>query len=148
MDASQYWPFTCEYFIWKATVTVLQLWMADLEPCTLSNTMEWVYTAFFYRDFTQKMWNLPEETLFSHFGTILNNPLKLSLHRRMKVVRVGVKASTSLPLSAEHWYVYHVSTMEHLSFDPANFGPSPTSPEHHEEYSPQGYRCCSSRGLC
>ena len=29
--------------------------------------------------------------------------LKLTLHRRMKDIRVGMKASTSSPLSAEHW---------------------------------------------
>ena len=37
--------------------------------------------------------------------------------------------------------VYHISTMEELSFNPANFGLLTTTPEHHEEYSPQGYRC-------
>ena len=40
--------------------------------------------------------------------------------------------------------VYHVSTMENLSFDPANFGQSPTTQEHCEENSPQRYRCHSS----
>ena len=33
--------------------------------------------------------------------------------------------------------------MEELSFDPANFGQSPTTPECHEEHSPQGNRHCS-----
>ena len=30
-----------------AAVAALQLWMADLNPQTLSNAIEWVYTAFF-----------------------------------------------------------------------------------------------------
>ena len=55
-------------------------------------------------------------------------------------MRVGVKASTSPSLSRA-LRVYHVSTMEELSFNPANFGQSPTTSEHHEEHSPQGYRC-------
>ena len=68
--------------------------------------------------------------------------LKLSFYRRTKVMRVGLKASTSPPLSAEHWE-YHVSTMEDLSFDPVNFGQLPTTLEQHEENSPQSYRHCS-----
>ena len=47
MDATQYWPFAREYSIWNAAVATLQFWMADLEPQTLSNAIEWVYTAFF-----------------------------------------------------------------------------------------------------
>ena len=39
--------------------------------------------------------------LFGHCDH-LNNALKLSLHKRMNDMRVGVKTSTSLPLSAEH----------------------------------------------
>ena len=33
--------------------------------------------------------------------------------------------------------------MEEESSNPTNFGQSPTSPEHHGEHSPGGYRCCS-----
>ena len=70
--------------------------------------------------------------------------LKLNLHKRMKVMRVVVQASTSPPLSAGRApWVYHVSTMEELSFDPAYFGQSPTIPEHQEEHLSWGCRCCS-----
>ena len=48
MDATHYWPFAKEYSIWNAAAAALQFWMADLEPQTLSNTTEWIYTAFFY----------------------------------------------------------------------------------------------------
>ena len=51
-------------------------------------------------------------------------------------MRVGIKVSTSLLLSRA-LRVYHVSTMEELTFDPANFGESPTKPEHHEGHSPE-----------
>ena len=69
MDASQYWPFACEYFIWNATVTVLQFWTADLKPQVLSNVIDQVYIAFLYGDYTQQMQSLPEETLFGDFVT-------------------------------------------------------------------------------
>ena len=55
-------------------------------------------------------------------------------------MRVGMKASTSPPLSAEHRESTNVSTREVFSFDPANFGQSPTTLEQHEETSPCIYR--------
>ena len=70
--------------------------------------------------------------------------LKLSLHRRMEGNESWEsKASTSPPLSAEHqesnmfqqWRIYPILQ---------TFGQSPTTPEHHEEHSPQRYRCHSS----
>ena len=64
MDTSQYCPFTCEYSIWNVTVAALQFWTADLEPHNLSNVIDCIYTAFFYGDYTQQMWSLPEETLW------------------------------------------------------------------------------------
>ena len=47
MYTTHYWSFATEYSIWNAAVTVLQFWMADLEPQTLSNAIEQVYTALF-----------------------------------------------------------------------------------------------------
>ena len=46
-DATQYWPFATEYSLWNEAVAALQFWMADLDPQTLSNAIEQVYTAFF-----------------------------------------------------------------------------------------------------
>ena len=40
MNATDYWPFAREYATWNTTVTALQFWTADLEPHTLSNTIE------------------------------------------------------------------------------------------------------------
>ena len=79
MDASQYWPFACEYSIWNAAVAALQFWMADLEPHVLSHAINWVYAAFFYRDHTQQLQNLPEEVFFSWFVTTLNDVFKVEL---------------------------------------------------------------------
>ena len=103
MDASQYcWPFAWKYSIWNARVSALQFWTADLEPHVLSNAIDQVYTAFFCSDaqhteIYQKKYSLV--TSWPPWMTHLN----LSLHRKMKVMRVEVKTSTSQPHSAEPW---------------------------------------------
>ena len=73
MEASEYWPFAWEYSLWNAAVAALQFWMAVFEPHILSNAINRVYAAFFYSDFTQQIWNLPEEILFGPFVTTLND---------------------------------------------------------------------------
>ena len=90
--------------------------MADLEPHVLSSAIDQIYATFFYSDFTLQIQNLPEETLFGQFVTTLNNVFETKLSRALGT--------------------YHVSKMEDLSLDPANFRQSPTSPEHHEEHLP------------
>ena len=57
----------------------LHFWTADLEPHILSNAIEWVYTAFFCSNSAQQLWNLPEEILFSHFMTTLNDTFEIKL---------------------------------------------------------------------
>ena len=64
MSSTHYWPFAREFSISNATVTAPQFWMADLEPLTLSNIIEWVYTAFFCSDSAQVLRNISEEVLF------------------------------------------------------------------------------------
>ena len=138
--SQKYWPLACEYSIWNATVTALQFWMVDLELHALSNAIDQVYTAFFYSDFTQQMQNLSEGTLFSHFLTTLNNAFETELAQEDGGYESGSESlNIPTPLSRAP-RVYHVSTVEDLSFNPANFGQSPTLPEHHEEHSPWGYR--------
>ena len=73
MDATHYWPFAREYSIWNAAVTALQFWMADLEPYTLSNAIEQVYTAFFCSNSAQQLRKISEKVLFGHFVTTLND---------------------------------------------------------------------------
>ena len=85
----------------------------------------------------------PEETLFGHFVTTLNDAFETKLAQEDEGYESeGESFNIPTPLSRA-LRVYHVSTMEELSFNPANFGQSPTSPEHHEKHSPQGYRCHS-----
>ena len=80
MDATHYWPFAREYSVWNTTVTALQFWMADLDPQTLSNAIEWVCTAFFCSKFHQQLRTISEEVLFGHFVTTLNNVFKENSH--------------------------------------------------------------------
>ena len=143
MDTSQYWPFACEYSIWNATVTALQFCLADLEPHLLSNAIDQVYRAFFCSDCTQQMWSLPKETLFSHFVTTINNAFETELAQEDEGYKSGSESFNILTPLSRAQRVYHVSTMEELSFNPANVSKSPTTPEHHEEHSPQTYRCYS-----
>ena len=121
--------------------------MVDFKPHILSNAIDQVYTAFFYSDYTQQMQSLPEETLFGHFVTTLNNAFETKLAQEDKGYKSGSERfNIPTPLSRAP-SVYHVLTMEELSFDPANFGQAPAILEHHKEHSPQGYRhysfkCC------
>ena len=55
MDATEYWPFVCEFSIWNASVAALQFWTEDLDPQKLSTTIERVYTAFFCSDSAQNL---------------------------------------------------------------------------------------------
>ena len=135
MDASQYWPFAWEYSIWNATVAAQQFWIADHEPHIFSNAIDWAYAAFFHSDFTQQIWNLPEEILFSHVVTTLNDAFQTELAQEDEGYESWSESFNISTLSAEH--------QEDLSLNPANFGQSPTTPEHHEESSPHSHRCCS-----
>ena len=126
MDTLQYWPFAHEYSIWNAAVTALQFWTVDFKPHILSNAIDQVYAAFFYSDYTEDMAPARRNTPVASWPPWMML-LQLSLYRRMKDIRVGVKASMSPHLSAE-------------PFNPANFGWSPTTPEQHAESSPHRYR--------
>ena len=79
MDATDYWPFAWEYSIWNAAITALQFWTADLDPLTLSNAIERVYTAFFGCGSAHHLLYTEEEIIFSHFMTILNDAFEWEL---------------------------------------------------------------------
>ena len=84
-----YWPFAQEYSIWNTTVAALQFWTAELKPHILSDAIEWVYTAFFYSNSAQQLWNLPEVILFSHFMITLNNTFEIELAQEDKCYESG-----------------------------------------------------------
>ena len=79
MDTTHYWPFAREYSIWNAAVEALQFWMADLNPQTISNSIEWVYTAFICSTSSQQLRNTLEDVLCNCFMTMLNDAFELEL---------------------------------------------------------------------
>ena len=119
MDGTHYWPFAREYSIWNSTVTALQFWMADHEPHILSNAIERVYTAFFCHSSAQHLRNISEEILCSHFVTTLSDTFKWELVQDDEGYKSGSK-SLSIPTPLRRaLQIYHVSTSENISFDPA-----------------------------
>ena len=79
MDTTDYWSFAWEYSIWNAAITALWFWTNDLNPQTLSITIERVYTAFLYSDSAQYLQYIKEEPLFDHFVTTMNDAFKWEL---------------------------------------------------------------------
>ena len=92
--------------------------MADLEPQTLSNATEQVYTTFFCSNSAQQLRNISEEVLFGHFMTTLND----ASEREHALDDIGYKSrseSLNIPTSLHITpCLYHVSTSENLSFYP------------------------------
>ena len=135
-----YWPFAQEYSIWNAAFTAFQFWTADLELHILSNAIEQVYTAFFYSNSTQQLWNLPEEVLFSHFMTNLRNTFEIELPQDGEGYESASK-SLNIPTSLRRVpQIYHVSMSKNLSFNPTT---PLTTAEQHPVHSHQWFRCHS-----
>ena len=103
----------------------------------LSNVIEWVYTAFFYSKSAQQLWNLPEEILFSHFVTTLNDTLERKPHTR----RWGL---WEWEQELKYSHSSQKSTMDIPHFLKWNLSFNPTTPlttaEEHPEHSPQRFR--------
>ena len=140
MDASQYWPFAWKYSIWNAAVAALQFWTDDLKPHVLSHVIDWDYTAFFYSDHAQQIWNLSDKILFSCFMTTLKDTFERELTQEdegyeSRSVTYHIPTPFSRALRA-----YYVSMMDALSFIPVSFGPPSATPEHHAESSPHRNR--------
>ena len=143
MDAMYYWPFTWEYSIWNTTVSALQFWTADLKPHILSNAIEWVYTAFFHSNSSQQQWNLPEEILFGHFVTTLNDTFETELAQEDEGYESGSESlNIPTPLRRVPW-IYHISTSENLFFNPTT---QLTTAEQHLVHSLWRFRCHSPAG--
>ena len=136
MDALKYWPFAWEFSIWNARVTAPQFWTAALKPHILSNAIAQVYADFFYSDHTQQIQNLPEEILFGCFMTTLNDVLETELTQEDEGYESGSENFNILFPLSRALRIYHISMVEDLSFNLANFGQSPTTQEQHEWSSP------------
>ena len=72
MNVADYWLMARKYSIWNAAIASLQFWTADLDLITLSNTMEEVYSTFFYSTSRHTLCQQPDEILFGHFMIALN----------------------------------------------------------------------------
>ena len=135
MDTTHYWPFAREYSLWNAA---LQFWMADLEPQTLSNAIEWVYTAFCSNS-AQQLWNIPEEVLFGHFMSTVNDAFEWKLALEDEGYD-GRSESLNIPTPLHKIpCLYHVLASENFTFNPA-------TPLTHWAYSPQW--CSSLSSIC
>ena len=72
MDTTDYWPMAREYLVWNTAIAALQFWTADLDGYTLSNSIEEVNSAFFYTALAHTLHQQPDEILFGHFMSTLN----------------------------------------------------------------------------
>ena len=79
MDATDYWPMAREYLVWNAAIAALLFWTIDLNAHTINNSIEEVYSAFFYTASAQTLHQQPNTILFSHFVTTLNAAFELKL---------------------------------------------------------------------
>ena len=135
-----FWPFAQEYSIWNAAVAALQFWTVDLKPHILSNAIEQVYAAFFYSNSTQQLQSLPEEILFSHFMTTLNDTFEIELTQEDEGYESGSESLNILTPLRRTPQIYQVSASKNLSF---NHTTPLTTAEQHPVLSPQRYRNCS-----
>ena len=115
----------------------LQQYNFGQQPHVLSNTIEWVYTSFFHINFTQQLWNLPEEILFNHFMTTLNNTFEIKLAQEDEGYESGSESLNIPTLLRRAPQIYHISTSENLSFNPTT---PLTTAEQHPVHSPQRFR--------
>ena len=112
MNATDFWLFVREYSIQNAPVAALQFWTAGLEPHILSSATEQVYATFFYTSSMHLLHNQPEEFLFSHFVTMLNDTLERELALEDEVYESGSETS-NLPTPLRRTSrIHHVSRNE------------------------------------
>ena len=121
MDASQYWPFAQEYSTWNSTFEAQQFWTEDLKPHVLSHAIDQVYTVFVYSDHVQQIQNLLEEILLGHFMTTLNDAFEIKLTQEDEGYDSGSENFYIPTALSGAPRVYHVSTVDNLSFNLANF---------------------------
>ena len=126
MDAANYWPMVREYSIWNATIASLQCWTADLDPVTLGRATEQVYTTFFYSPLSNTLHQQSDKILFGHFVITLN----AAFDQQLLLADEGYESGSDMvdlptPLRKTP-RIQHVSSMEHVSFNPAPVTPRDT----------------------
>ena len=137
MNATDYWPLTREYLIWNTAVAALQFWTADLKAHVLSGAIEQVYNTFFYTTSMHLLCQQSEEVLFSHFMTTLNAAFESKLALEDEGYESGSESfNIPIPLRCTP-KIHHVSSDDHISFDPSTPHSTATSqsqykPVHHQ----------------
>ena len=122
MEAAEYWPMAQEYGIWNVTIASLQFWAEDLDPVTLGTASECVYNHFFWTSTSHTLRQLSEETLFGCFVLALNAAFTQQLSLADEGYESGSNEDLPTPLQKTP-RIYHVSSMEHASFNPAHSTP-------------------------
>ena len=132
MNATDHWPLGREYLIWHATVAALQFWTADLDAHILSSAIEQVYNAFFYTTSMHLLHQQSEEVLFGCFVTTLNAAFESKLALEDKGYESG-NESFNIPTPVRCTpKIHHVSSDDHISFDPFIPCSTVTSQTHHK----------------
>ena len=104
--------------MWNATVTALQVLTAVLKTHILSNVIEQVYTVFFHSNSAEQLQNLPEEILFGHFVTTLNNAFEIELTQEDEGYESGSEnLNIAAPLRRVP-QIYYISMSKNFSFNP------------------------------
>ena len=126
MDATDYWLMVREYSIWNATIASLQFLTADLDAVTLGRATEQVYTTFFYSPSSHALHQQSDEILFGHFVITLN----AAFDQQLSLADEGYESGSDtidLPTPLRKTpQIHHISSMEHISFNPAPVTPSNT----------------------
>ena len=126
MNPVDYWPMAREYSIWNATIAALQFGTADLEAHMLSSAIEQVYNAFFYSTSMHLLCQQSDEILFDCFMTTLNATFESNLALKDKgydSCSKNFNIPTPLRRTSK---IYHVSSVESVSFDPNPVTPHAT----------------------
>ena len=96
--------------------------MEDLDPVTLGIASEHVYTHFFWTPTSHTLCQLSEEALFGHFILALNAAFTQQLSLADEGSESGSNEDLPTPL-CKMPCIYHVSSIDHASFDPAHNTP-------------------------
>ena len=123
METAEYWLMAFEYSIWNTAITSLQFWAEDLNLITLSIASEQVYTTFFWTPTSHTLCHLPEDFLFGCFVMALN----AAFTQQFSLADEGYESgSNTADLPTPLWKtpcIRHISSMEHVSFDPVHSTP-------------------------
>ena len=117
MNVTDYWPMPREYWVWNATVAVLQFWT--------------VYNTFFCTTSMHLLCQQPEEVLFSHFMTMLNAAFESKPALEDEGYESGSE-NFNIPTPLRHTPGIHHVTSDDISFDPTMPCSMGTSQSHHK----------------